>query len=187
MAAAAPVLTGRSPWHSGNHSQYFISSTEPGLREQLCTRCKRIIKSVFFSFCKFPPLPPKAQVTVSPKVQKQLGEYHPLLSKALYSVNWTCPSGCVPAGFLGLGEWQIYCRALETFLQQIATHGILSKNKALEIFLTHSDVSGRKRSSLFFMKIVKKRDIMRDILVKLWHLQLSHRRWEHVTPHACPL
>lgn len=143
---------------------------------------------VGFSFCKFPPLPPKGQVNASPKVLKQLGEYHPLLSNALYSVNWKCPSGCVPAGFLGFGEWQIYCRALETFLRQIATHGILSKNKALEIFLTHSDVSGRKRNTLFFfMKIVKKRDIMRDILVKLWHLQLSRCRWEHVTPHAWPL
>eukprot|EP00066_Takifugu_rubripes_P022772 XP_011612038.1 PREDICTED: sorting nexin-6-like [Takifugu rubripes] len=69
----------------------------------------------------FPPLPPKAQVNASPKVLKQLG-------------------------FLGLGEWQIYCRALETFLQQIATHGILSKNKALEIFLTHSDPPGRQRT-----------------------------------------
>lgn len=84
MAAAASVLAGRSPWHSGSHSQYFISPTELGLREQLCTRCKRIIKSVllFSSFCKFPPLPPKAQVNVPPKVLKQLGEYHPLLSKA---------------------------------------------------------------------------------------------------------
>uniref|UniRef100_A0A3Q3L5I9 PX domain-containing protein n=1 Tax=Mastacembelus armatus TaxID=205130 RepID=A0A3Q3L5I9_9TELE len=43
--------------------------------------------------------------------------------------------------FLGLGEWQPHCKALETFLRQVASHGILSKNKAVEIFLTSSDVS----------------------------------------------
>lgn len=68
----------------------------------------------------FPPLPAKAQVNASAKVMKQLG-------------------------LLGLGEWQPYCKALETFLQQIATHSILSKNKAVEIFLTSSDPPGRQR------------------------------------------
>lgn len=48
----------------------------------------------------------------------------------------------ISAGFLSLGEWQLYRKALETFLRQIATHSILSKNKAVEIFLTSSDVSG---------------------------------------------
>lgn len=69
----------------------------------------------------FPPLPAKAQVNASAKVMKQLG-------------------------FLGLGEWQLYCRALETFLRQTAAHSILSKNKALEIFLTSSDPPGRQRA-----------------------------------------
>lgn len=32
--------------------------------------------------------------------------------------------------------------ALEMYLRQVATHSILSKNKAVEIFLTGSDVSG---------------------------------------------
>ncbi|XP_056293824.1 sorting nexin-6 isoform X1 [Pseudoliparis swirei] len=68
----------------------------------------------------FPSLPAKAQVNASPKVMKQLG-------------------------FLGLGEWLLYCKALESFLQQIAAHSILSRNKAVEIFLTSSDPPGRQR------------------------------------------
>ncbi|XP_026162743.1 sorting nexin-6 isoform X2 [Mastacembelus armatus] len=69
---------------------------------------------------KFPPLPAKPQVNASAKTMKQLG-------------------------FLGLGEWQPHCKALETFLRQVASHGILSKNKAVEIFLTSSDAPGRQR------------------------------------------
>ncbi|XP_029286515.1 sorting nexin-6 isoform X2 [Cottoperca gobio] len=68
----------------------------------------------------FPPLPAKAQVNASAKVMKQLG-------------------------FLGLEDWQPYSKALETFLRQIATHSILGKNKAVEIFLTSSDPPGRQR------------------------------------------
>ncbi|XP_040890055.1 sorting nexin-6 isoform X1 [Toxotes jaculatrix] len=68
----------------------------------------------------FPPIPAKAQVNASAKVMKQLG-------------------------FLGLGEWQPYCKALETFLRQVASHNILNKNKAVEIFLTSSDPPGRQR------------------------------------------
>ncbi|KAK5872296.1 hypothetical protein PBY51_013011 [Eleginops maclovinus] len=69
----------------------------------------------------FPPLPVKAQVNASAKVIKQLG-------------------------ILGLGEWQPYCKAMEAFLRQIATHSILGKNKAVEIFLTSSDPPGRQRA-----------------------------------------
>lgn len=69
----------------------------------------------------FPPLPAKAQVNPSAKVMKQLG-------------------------FLGLGEWQPYCKALETFLQQIAEHNILQKSKALETFLTSSEPPGKERA-----------------------------------------
>lgn len=68
----------------------------------------------------FPPLPAKAQVNPSSKVMKQLG-------------------------FLALGEWQPYCKALQTFLRQIAAHSILSKNTAVEVFLTSSDPPGRQR------------------------------------------
>lgn len=81
----------------------------------------------------------------------------------------------VPAGFLGLGEWQLYCRALETFLRQVATHSILGKNKAVEIFLTNSDVSGQKTNNppsshykrWVYYEDCKERDVTRDILVKL--------------------
>ncbi|XP_045884484.1 sorting nexin-6 isoform X1 [Micropterus dolomieu] len=69
----------------------------------------------------FPPLPAKPQVNASAKVIKQLG-------------------------FLGLGEWQPYCKALEAFLRQVTAHSILSKNKAVEIFLTSSDPPGRQRA-----------------------------------------
>ncbi|KAM9759333.1 sorting nexin-6 [Menidia menidia] len=68
----------------------------------------------------FPPLPVRAQVNASAKVVKQLG-------------------------LLGLGEWQPYCSALETFLRQVAAHSILSKNKAVEVFLTSVDPPGRQK------------------------------------------
>ncbi|XP_030585948.1 sorting nexin-6 [Archocentrus centrarchus] len=68
----------------------------------------------------FPPLPAKPQVNASSKTIKQLG-------------------------FLALGEWQPYCRALETFLRQVAAHSTLSKNKAVEVFLTSSDPPGRQK------------------------------------------
>ncbi|KAF7654453.1 hypothetical protein LDENG_00069590 [Lucifuga dentata] len=68
----------------------------------------------------FPPLPGKAQVNASAKVIKQLG-------------------------FLGIGQWQPYCMAMETYLRQVASHSILNKNKAVEIFLTSSDPPGRQK------------------------------------------
>ncbi|MED6286080.1 hypothetical protein CHARACLAT_002250 [Characodon lateralis] len=68
----------------------------------------------------FPPLPVRPQVNASAKVMKQLG-------------------------FLGLGEWQPYCKALETFLRQVAAHSILRKNKAVEVFLTSTDPPGRQK------------------------------------------
>lgn len=45
------------------------------------------------------------------------------------------------AGFLALGEWQLYSQALETFLRHVATHCTLSKSSAVETFLTSTDVS----------------------------------------------
>lgn len=85
------------------------------------------------------------------KVLKQLGECGQPALSAVSPVqpDLTRPFGCVPAGVLGLGEWRFYCRALETFLRQIATHSILSKNKAVEIFLTNSEVSGKKKKTSF--------------------------------------
>uniref|UniRef100_A0A8K9V2L4 PX domain-containing protein n=1 Tax=Oncorhynchus mykiss TaxID=8022 RepID=A0A8K9V2L4_ONCMY len=64
----------------------------------------------------FPPLPAKPQLNAPAKVLKQLG-------------------------FLAMGEdWRMYCMALETYLQQVAAHTTLSKNKCLENFLTSSEV-----------------------------------------------
>lgn len=68
----------------------------------------------------FPPLPAKAPLNVSTKALKQLG-------------------------FLSLGEWQLYSRALETFLRHVATHGTLSRNGAVEAFLTSTGPPGRHR------------------------------------------
>ncbi|XP_055725256.1 sorting nexin-6 isoform X2 [Salvelinus fontinalis] len=69
----------------------------------------------------FPPLPAKPQLNAPTKVLKQLG-------------------------FLAMGEdWRMYCMALETYLQQVAAHTMLSKNKCLENFLTSSEPPGRQR------------------------------------------
>lgn len=69
----------------------------------------------------FPPLPSKPQVNAPAKVLKQLG-------------------------FLAMGkDWQAYCMALETYLQQVAAHTTLNKNKSLEVFLTSSEPPGRQR------------------------------------------
>ncbi|KAM6980769.1 sorting nexin-6 [Aplochiton taeniatus] len=69
----------------------------------------------------FPPLPVRPQVNASAKVLKQLG-------------------------FLAIGnDWKTYCVALETYLQQVAAHTKLSKNKAMEIFLTSSEPPGRQK------------------------------------------
>lgn len=74
----------------------------------------------------FPPLPPKFPINTSAKVMKQLG-------------------------FLGLEEFQPYCKALETFVQQVAEHTILRKNKAVEIFLTNPEPPGahKKGKNIF--------------------------------------
>lgn len=47
----------------------------------------------------------------------------------------------VCSGFLALGQdWQSYCKALEFYLQQVATHPNLCKCKALDGFLINSEV-----------------------------------------------
>ncbi|XP_076012773.1 sorting nexin-5 isoform X2 [Genypterus blacodes] len=69
----------------------------------------------------FPPLPVKAHVNPSVKAIKQLG-------------------------FLGIDQWEPYRVAMETYLRQVASHAILSKNKAVEIFLTSSDPPGRQKA-----------------------------------------
>ncbi|KAL0978298.1 hypothetical protein UPYG_G00168570 [Umbra pygmaea] len=75
----------------------------------------------------FPPLPAKPSLNTSTKDLKQLG-------------------------FLVMGkDWHTYCLALETYLQQVAAHTRLSKNKCLEQFLTSSEAPGcqRVKKSLF--------------------------------------
>ncbi|XP_051985657.1 sorting nexin-6 [Xyrauchen texanus] len=72
----------------------------------------------------FPPLPPKAlpsQLNTQTKALKQLG-------------------------FLALGQdWQSYCKAMEVYLQQVATHPTLSKCKALDSFLINLESPGKQR------------------------------------------
>lgn len=78
-----------------------------------------------------------------------VGMASPRCLACLLQPDPTCPFARVPAGFLALGDWRLYCRALETFLRQIATHTVLGKNKAVEIFLTNSGVSGQKTNNPF--------------------------------------
>uniref|UniRef100_A0A3B4A859 Uncharacterized protein n=1 Tax=Periophthalmus magnuspinnatus TaxID=409849 RepID=A0A3B4A859_9GOBI len=47
---------------------------------------------------------------------------------------------------LALGDWKPYGAALERFLQQVASHSVLSKNKAVEDFLTSSEPPGRQKT-----------------------------------------
>ncbi|CAJ1051126.1 sorting nexin-32 [Xyrichtys novacula] len=89
----------------------------------------------------FPPLPLKAQNNASTKVLNRLG-------------------------FLGLGEWQPYCKALEIFLQQVAAHSTLSKNQAVEIFLTSPDPPGRQK-------------VKRNIFSRLSHAVEEKRKEGH--------
>lgn len=51
---------------------------------------------------------------------------------------------CVWVGFLALGDnWQLYCKALEFYLQQVAAHSILGKSNALYSFLSSTEVQRR--------------------------------------------
>lgn len=48
---------------------------------------------------------------------------------------------CVCVGFLALGDnWQLYCRAVEFYLQQVAAHSILGKSPLLHNFLSSTEV-----------------------------------------------
>ncbi|TRY55009.1 hypothetical protein DNTS_020750 [Danionella cerebrum] len=56
------------------------------------------------------------------------------------------PKGLKHLGFLGFGEdWQNYCKALEFFLQKVATHPTLCSCKALDGFLIDSESPGKQR------------------------------------------
>ncbi|XP_065120575.1 sorting nexin-5 [Paramisgurnus dabryanus] len=72
--------------------------------------------------------------------------FPPLPSKALPSQSNTQAKSVKQLGFLALGQgWQSYCKALEFYLQQVATHPILSKCKPLDIFLINSESPGKQR------------------------------------------
>ncbi|XP_028854994.1 sorting nexin-5 isoform X2 [Denticeps clupeoides] len=74
----------------------------------------------------FPPLP--AKLIMSPQSQ--------INNKTLKQL-----------GFLALGDCcRTYCEALELYLQQVALHPILSKNKALETLLTNTESPGKQRA-----------------------------------------
>ena len=67
-------------------------------------------------------------------------------------LNVTCP------GVLALGDWKPYGAALEKFLQQVACHSLLSKNKAVEDFLTSAEV--RKAAILLLVRTVVSHQII---------------------------
>ncbi|KAL2091471.1 hypothetical protein ACEWY4_013734 [Coilia grayii] len=73
----------------------------------------------------FPPLPGKPLPSSQPQAQ----------AKALKQL------GCLALS----DDWKSYCKALEIYLQQVASHSTLSKNKALEGLLTNSEPPGKQR------------------------------------------
>ncbi|XP_026863705.2 sorting nexin-6 [Electrophorus electricus] len=73
--------------------------------------------------------------------------FPPLPDKPLPSHSHTQAKVLKQLGFLSLGDkWQIYCKALELYLQQVAAHTLLSKNKELYNFLSSSESPGKQRS-----------------------------------------
>lgn len=73
----------------------------------------------------FPPLPGRPLSSSQPQAQV----------KALKQL-----------GFLVLGDnWKMICKAMEIYLQQVASHSTLGKSKSLENFLTNSDPPGKQR------------------------------------------
>lgn len=131
------------------------------------------ILTIVFFLCndnplQFPPLPAKAQLNTSAKMVKQLGLYfdwrvsypfcaltptwsHPMFHSSFQkdrprerSLLLSLPS---IAGLLATGDnWKPYCRALEAYLQQVAAHPTLNKNRDLETFLTSSEVRAAVRT-----------------------------------------
>ncbi|XP_016418678.1 sorting nexin-5-like [Sinocyclocheilus rhinocerous] len=72
--------------------------------------------------------------------------FPPLPSKALPSQSNTQTKALKQLGFLALGQaWQSYSKALEFYLQQVATHPTLCKCNALDSFLINSESPGRQR------------------------------------------
>ncbi|KAI5615012.1 sorting nexin-5-like [Silurus asotus] len=67
--------------------------------------------------------------------------FPPLPAKPLPPSAHTQTKALKQLGFLALGNnWQLYCRALEFYLQQVAAHNILGKSKLLHSFLSSTEV-----------------------------------------------
>ncbi|XP_046728233.1 sorting nexin-6 isoform X2 [Silurus meridionalis] len=73
--------------------------------------------------------------------------FPPLPAKPLPPSSHTQTKALKQLGFLALGNnWQLYCRALEFYLQQVAAHSILGKSKLLHSFLSSTESSSKQRS-----------------------------------------
>ncbi|KAG7326178.1 hypothetical protein KOW79_009579 [Hemibagrus wyckioides] len=73
--------------------------------------------------------------------------FPPLPARPLPSSSHTQAKALKLLGFLALGDnWQLYCKALEFYLQQVAAHSILGKNKSLHSFLSSTELPGKQRS-----------------------------------------
>lgn len=73
--------------------------------------------------------------------------FPPLPAKPLPSSSHTQTKVLKQLGFLALGDnWQLYCKALEFYLQQVAAHSILGKSNALYSFLSSTELASKQRS-----------------------------------------
>ncbi|KAK3575597.1 hypothetical protein QTP86_031143, partial [Hemibagrus guttatus] len=73
--------------------------------------------------------------------------FPPLPARPLPSSSHTQAKALKLLGFLALGDnWQLYCKALEFYLQQVAAHNILGKNKLLHSFLSSTESPGKQCS-----------------------------------------
>ncbi|GAA6086243.1 uncharacterized protein si:dkey-28n18.9 isoform X2 [Tachysurus ichikawai] len=73
--------------------------------------------------------------------------FPPLPAKPLPSSSHTQAKALKLLGFLALGNnWQLYCKALEFYLQQVAAHSILGKSKLLPSFLSSTESPGNQHS-----------------------------------------
>ncbi|KAM9482863.1 sorting nexin-6 [Clarias gariepinus] len=73
--------------------------------------------------------------------------FPPLPARPLLSSSHTQAKALKQLGFLAFGDnWQLYCRALEFYLQQVAAHSILGKSKLLHSFLSSTESAGKPRS-----------------------------------------
>ncbi|XP_060774383.1 sorting nexin-6 isoform X2 [Neoarius graeffei] len=73
--------------------------------------------------------------------------FPPLPAKPLPSSSHSQAKALKQLGFLALGDnYQLYCRALEFYLQQVAAHSILGKSKTLHSFLSSTELVSKQCS-----------------------------------------